>query len=210
MSLLTVTTAATDLALLTAAELREAAGLDPADGSQDAALQRLGARVAATITRTCGVRAAGATPPTLRSEVLSEQFRPTSCLDCLILSRRPVTAIAAVTVDGTALAAAEYEADAEAGLLYRLSGDCRIDWRAYLITVAYTAGWATVPADLALAASKLVQTIAAEARRSDPNLRSEEIPGVISRTWWVGPKDDPAIPGEVLDLLAPYINPVIG
>lgn len=208
--MLTVTTAATDLTLLTAAELREAVGLDAGDGSQDAALQRLGARVAATITRACGVAAAGAQAPTLRSETLSETFRLARARDCLVLSRRPVTAIASVTADGTALDADDYETEDGAGLLYRLSGDCRTDWCAAKVVVAYTAGWPVVPQDLALAASKLAAAVWAEGRRADPNLRSEEIPGVITQTWWVGPKDDPAIPGEVMDLLAPYINSVIG
>lgn len=210
MSLLTVTTPADDLALLTVAELRAAAGLAATDGSLDTELSALGRRVAASITAACRIARAGAVQPTLRSETLSETFRLSCERRELVLARRPIAEIASVTENGTVLESAAYESDDAAGLLYRLSADTRACWPAVKIVIAYTAGWATVPPDLALAASKLAATVRAEDRRADPNLRSEEIPGVISQTWWVGPKDDPAIPGEVLDLLGPYINPVIG
>jgi hypothetical protein len=97
-SILTVTAAASDLTLLTPTELRAAIGLDMEDTSQDTALGVLGTRVAARIVAACRVAAAGATPPTLRSETLSETFRLNGGTRTgkLILSRRPVTAIGSV------------------------------------------------------------------------------------------------------------------
>lgn len=210
MSILTVTSSAEDRSLLTIAELRAAAGLPSGSGADDAALTVLGNRVASSIVTACRLIRAGATPPTLRLETLSETFRLTCNRPELVLARRPVTAVTSITENGTLLDSSAYEADAAAGLLYRLSSDTRICWPGVKIVAVYQAGWATVPSDLALAAAKLAKHFWAEGRRSDPNLRSEEIPGVISKTWWVGPKDDPAIPGEVLDLLAPYRNHVIG
>ena len=71
-SILTVTTAATDRALLTTAELRDAVGAS----LNDPQLMTLGNRVAGAIARACGVAEAGTIPVTLRLETLTETFRP--------------------------------------------------------------------------------------------------------------------------------------
>jgi hypothetical protein len=204
--MLTVTTAASDLSLLSLAELRAAAGVT--DASQDAALTALGARVAAAITAECRVAAGGVVPPTLRHETLTETFRLRSSVESLILSRRPVTAITSVTEgDDDPLTVADYEFDAASGLLYRLDGDdARTCWSSCNKVVAvYTAGWATVPEDLKLAASKLVTVFWLETAR-DPNLRRVSVAGISEREYWVAPSSDPAMPAEVIDLLRPYMN----
>lgn len=201
-SILTVTTPAADPTLLTLAELQAAVG---DAGVSDAALTALGQRVAAVIARTCSVPAAGATPPTLRLETLSETIEVGTASATLVLARRPVTEIVTVTEDGTALESGAWRLDAAAGLLRRRSADGPTLWPCDSdIEVAYAAGWATVPDDLKLAAAKLAAVFWSEGERGDPSLRSVEIPGVISKTFWVGPSDDPAIPAEVLDLLWPY------
>lgn len=206
-SLLTLTTAAEDRSLLTLDELRQATGV--ATGS-DTKLLTLGRAVAGAIVSHCNVRAIAAAPATLRSEVVSETFRPAAPVDGLILARRPVTAIASVTEDGVALTATDYELDAGAGILYRLSDDFRSWWSASKIVIAYTAGWSTVPDNLRNAAMKLAAVFWSEGVKADPSLKRERIDGVIEREWWVGPSDDPALPREVEDLLADYINPVVG
>lgn len=202
--MLTVTTPAPDTSLLTLAELRTATGVGNA--AVDSDLTILGSRVASAIANICRVASSGATPPTLRLETLTETFRHEECLPKLILARRPIVAVSQITEDGVSLDAAEYEIDAAAGLISRLHDDRPASWPASKIVVAYQAGWETVPDDLKLAASKLAAVLWSEGERVDPNLRSEEIPGVISRTWWVGPSDDPLVPAEVMDLLTPYIN----
>lgn len=201
-SLLTVASAASDLSLLTLAELRTAVG----DDASDAALESVGARVSAAIVRACGVVAAGAVPPTLRLETLSEQFRFISPRDTLILARRPVVEIISVTENDTTLTADDYEADAFDGLLRRLNRDYPCWWAGGKVAVSYRAGWESVPEDLKLAAGKLAAVFWSEGAKVDPGLRRESIPGVIDREWWVGPSDDPLIPREVMDLLEPYRN----
>ena len=53
--MLTVTVPADGLHLLTAEELRLAAGLDPSDGSQDTELAMQGLQAAAALAAACGV-----------------------------------------------------------------------------------------------------------------------------------------------------------
>lgn len=196
--MLSVTTAATDLALLSPAELRSATGVE---SGQDTDLAALGRRVAATITKACRVPAAGATTPTLRLETLTETFRLKAAQSMLVLSRRPLVAITSVVEDSDTLDTDEYEIDGYQ--LRRLDGDDNPSiWTASKVVVVYRAGWATVPDDLKLAAAKLAGLLWSEGSRIDPNLRRESIPGVIDREWWVGPADDPLIPAEVMQLLS--------
>lgn len=198
-SILTVTAAATDLHLLTVAERRAAAGVE--DGSKDAALAIISARVSASITAACNVRAGGAVPPTLKQETLSETFRLTSGASALFLARRPIVAVSAITEITTTLDADyDFEIDAAGGVIYRLSSDDRICWPCGKIAVSYSAGWATVPEDLKFAASKFVQAITQTGDR-DPMLKAETIEGVSSSEFWVDPSKDSVVPAEVLDLL---------
>jgi hypothetical protein len=214
--MLTVTTAATDRSLLTPAELRSAA--NQTDGSRDTELATLGNRVAAAIARSCNVATDGVTPATLRYETLTETLRPNEqdpfCYGPLrryiILSRRPVVSVTSIVEDGTTLDAEDYEIDAASGRILRLEDDEPAYWLRAKIVVVYTAGWQTVPDDLKLAASKLAQLFWADSLRSDPNLRSEEIPGVITRSWWVSQRPDPLLPEDIDELLAPYKNKAIG
>lgn len=205
-SLLTVLTPAADRALLTIDELREAAGLT--DGESDAALLRLGARVAAGITASCRVRRAGTTPPTLRSEVLSEAFRVECRIGSLWLSRVPVSAIASVTEDGTALAADDYEIDTVSGEIKRLSGGEVTLWPIARVTVAYTAGWVEVPDDLRQAAMVAASHLWSD-RGRDPNTKRERTEGEGEIEYWVAPASDPFLSQDIIDLLAPYTMPVV-
>lgn len=205
--MLTVTTAASDPGLLSIAELRTVAGLASGDSSRDAELTVLGARTARVIAAACKIVRAGVTVPTLRLETLTEVLRPEVSRRQISLARRPVVAISSVTEDGETVAASGYEIDAAAGLLLRLdASDEPSCWAAAKITLVYSAGWETVPDDLKEAAAKLSAVFLAEGRRADPNLKRENIPGVIEREWWIPPTADPAIPNEVMDLLAPYIE----
>lgn len=205
--ILSVTTAATDLTLLTIAERRAAVGLT--DNSKDPELKTLEERVAARIAHVCNVATAGTTPPTLREETLTETFR----LDGLsrgphelVLARLPIVSVTSVVEDGTTLVAADYEILSAAGLLRRLSSGNPDRWETAKITVVYKAGWATVPAGLKLAAERLMRNYWYDGSR-DPAVRSVEIPGVRTVNYWVGASSDPDIPAEILDLLQPFINP---
>jgi len=196
-SIFTVTSPAAQTSLLTIEELRAAAGVT--GSSQDAALTALGLQLSEAIASSCGVAWDGEHTRTLLSEGCEEAFtvrRPSSRLR---LARRPVTAIASVTVDGDVIDSAEYEIDKASGLLSRVCGD----WPCGKTVVAFTAGFSTAPGALKLAASKLATALYSETGR-DPNLKRVDIPDVMEKEFWVAPTNDPLLSTEIQDLLAPY------
>lgn len=205
--MLTIVTPAPDPSLLTIAELRAAAGV--ADQSSDAALILIGQEASLAIARACGVAQAGTSIPTLRAEIVAETVRLHTARQAVVLSRRPVSAVASVTEDGDSLVVADYEVDSASGLLYRLDSDKRVHWDPTKVVVTYTAGFAVVPPDLRRATMKMVTDMWSTAGR-DPNLKRVRIEGVSEREFWVAPTTDPLVPAEVMDLLAPYRNHWIG
>ncbi len=208
--MLTVTTAATDLTLLSVTERRAAVGVS--DGSEDARLSILEARVVACITAACRVEANGTYPPTLRLETLTDTYRLKSSQDVLILSRRPIPSITSVTENDTLLdGALDYELEQSAGLLRRLSGDSFTYWPAGKIVVVHPGGWEMVPDDLKLAAVKFMQAEWQQGDR-DPMLKRKKTEGVSEYEWWVDPTKDSIVPAEVMDILqrGGYVNTWIG
>jgi hypothetical protein len=125
-------------------------------------------------------------------------------LPCIILDRDLNPAITSVIEDGTTLAATDYELDGS--LLYRLSGDYRIQWRAAVVQVTYAAGYALLtdlPQDIeraCLATLAGLQT----ARGRDPRIRSESADGVGSVSYLDPRAGAEAIPIEAAALLAPW------
>jgi hypothetical protein len=199
----------TDRSLLTTAELRTAIGLADTDTSKDATLVPLGNYVSAMITAACKVAKSGIIPPTLREETVTETFLFKSLQRSLVLSRRPVSAVASVTESNSLLADTEYTLDGASGILYRSNLRCRYTmpngpwgwWPCGNTVVQYTAGYATVPDDLKYAAIKFVQAENTTGSR-DPNLKSLRIEGVSERTWWVSDKQAASVvPSEVMDIL---------
>jgi len=219
-SVLSVTTPAGDLALLTIEELRAAVGVTIGDSSQDATLATLGTRVADRITQACNVATDGAKPPTLREETLSETWRLRQLGrgsahhhghgSELLLARRPIVSVTSIEEDGIALDPADYEILAASGMLRRLSGDAPRSWSlAGKIVVVYVAGWATVPESLKFAAEQLARVYWFQQTR-DPALKQISIPGVIERQFWVDTSNDHDIPQDVMDILEPYRNRSVG
>jgi hypothetical protein len=200
---LTIVTPNTDRSLLTLGERRAAAGVS--DGSRDAELTALGNYVDAMITKACQVARAGAAPPTLRLESVSETYRLKSTQTCLIVARFPVVEFGDVVENDTVLADAEYEIDGRC--IYRISNGARTCWPCGAVVVPYSAGYAVVPADLKYAAMKFMQGELSRGSR-DPLLRSVSIPDVISKDYWVDPGKDTVVPADVLTLLddGGYIN----
>jgi len=201
MSRFSVTTPATDVSLLTIAELRAAAGVT--DNSKDAELTILGRRISTAIARQCCIADDGVNPPTLLRETCTEVFRWSGC-GPLHLSRRPVTLIVSAVNGVSAIDGANYEVSG-GSVLHYLTSDELTSWPAGKITVVYEAGYATAPDDLKLAASKLATATFAETAR-DPNLKREDLPGIIEREYWVAPSDDPLLSAEISDLLSPYVQ----
>lgn len=200
MSRFSVTTPASDISLLTVAELRAAVGAT--DGSQDAALAIVGRRVSTAIARQCNIVDDGVNPPTLLQETITEIFRWQGC-GPLSLARRPVTSITSVTIDGDVSDASDYEINGRN--LYALTDDEITDWASGKITVVYVAGYATAPDDLKLAASKLVTATSAESAR-DPSTKRIDVPGVLEEEFWVAPSGDSFLTEEIKDLLSPYVE----
>src|SRR5262245_54140168 len=143
-----VTTPATDLTLLTMQEVRAAVGLDRSDTSQDQNLTEYEAEAAAEITSDCAIASDGVHPPTLHSETCSDVFRIECSVEVLQLSRRYVSNIGSITEDGVAVTPTDWWLDAASGRLTRLMYDADACWTAKKIVVAYTAGFAVIPADL--------------------------------------------------------------
>lgn len=199
MSIFSVTTAATELSLLSIEELRAAAGVN--GPAKDAELLALGRSASTALARQCCLRDDGVNHPTLLRETCTEVFRWTGC-GPIRLSRRPVTSVTSVTIDGVAVDATGYEI-VDGRNLYRLSSDALTYWASGKITVVYVAGYAPAPYDLKMAATKLFTALNAEKAR-DPNLKKEEIPGVRTVEFWVSPSDDPLLSKEISDLISPY------
>lgn len=206
----TVSIPAADRALLTIEQLRAAAGVTGTD--QDAVLLALGLRIADEIADHCRVPSDGVHPPTLLRETLVETIRLTCGTQPLVLARRWLGEVS-VTVDGVAVDAADLEADAPAGLLYRLQDDRRTAWAPGKIVVTYQAGFSEAPSALVGAAEQLVRLQRSQASR-DPLARSERVrtEGVeeIQTDFWVGPVDGQAIPSDVGDRLARYVYHQVG
>lgn len=194
MTVLTITYPNTDRSLLTQSELRAAVGTNPIS---DPNLLLLGSYVSASITKACKVAAAGAVPPTLREEGVSETFRLKTRSGYISLARKPVVEINTVVENDAAIDLSNVEVDGV--LVYKLSGNCRI-WWCGKVEIDYTAGYETVPDDLKYAAVKFVQTALITDGR-DQLLKSKTIEGVSSYEWWVDPDKDTVVPPEVLRLL---------
>lgn len=209
--MLVVTTPADDKKLLSMEEMRDAAGV--VENTYDNALMTLNEAVSAMIAKACHViPGSGADVPTLRSEVLTETFNMDCPQDYLRLSRRPVTAIGSVALDGVALTlTTDYLFGRHfPGAISHMSGTRSIGW-AYggVAVVVYTAGWITVPPDLKMAAQRLVQFMWSQQQR-DPLMRSESMPGLGTYNYWVGqlgPMPN-GVPQEVHSMLqgGGYIN----
>ena len=201
-----VTTPATSYALLTAAELRTAAGVTGT--SYDADLETIGLGVAADIANACDVTDDGVNPPTLRRESVTQTFRH-GCdfrtYKALILARRFVSSVVVVENDITLVLTTDYLVEAAAGLLTRVTQDAIDVWPAGTIVVTYDAGFATVSADLRGAAMELVRLRWSQRPGArDPSIRQEVVEGVGSTTYWINPVSDPLFPQSVRDRLIRY------
>lgn len=203
-SFLTVTDAASSLALLSAFEMREAAGLDSGDNSQDAALRAMEARCSAAIMSECGIAVGGGAPPTLLQETLTETFYGI-CAEQLILSRRHEIDITSIVEDGVTLVDTDFIVEPESGLVTKLCSDYPSWWSANKIVVVYQAGFETVPSDLKMAAIEFLRASWLEQSR-DPMVKNERviIPGVEERDvgYWVGSVPGQTNEGAVPDIVA--------
>jgi len=196
---------ADDLNLLTEAELRLATGVATGSSTE---MQALGKRVSSMITSACQVAKDGVNPPTLMLEQCRDTFRLVCAQRGLFLSRKFVSAMVSVTVNGSALTKdVDYELDAAGGKLTRLSGDNVTFWEAGKIVVEYNAGFEEVPDDLKAIAAELAGGYWAD-NGIDPMEKSLSIPDVIAVERWVDASADPQMPKDIMNALinGGYVN----
>lgn len=135
----------------------------------------------------------------------------------LILDRTPVAAIASVVVDGVAVEASAYRLDPNTGELFALCNGYPSVWIfCKSIVVTYDGGYilpaasnSNLPKGIEGACVALVSSFWA-AKGRDTTLRSEDIPGLISNTYWVGAVgEEGELPPDVVTKLAPFRRPVV-
>lgn len=126
----------------------------------------------------------------------------------LVLSRRPIVSITSITEDGVAVDAADFEVAKSEGTIKRLDNLFPCAWPASLIVVTYVAGWLmpaddnrNLPEDWENA---VISTVKAAwfARNRDPNIKSENIPGVRQIDYFFGTpgQDSPLSPDAMAKL----------
>jgi len=184
--------ASTDLATLTA--LRLYLGIDASDSGQDDLLDALIDYASERIESHCGRKFA--------SESVVDYLDGTGT-SRLVLSRRPVTALTGVYEDSDRVFGAEAELDSsdlvlhpERGIVDRVGG-VFVRGRRNL-KIAYTAGYATIPDDVALACVKLAAAWYAHARAGADGIRREKL-GDYDALYAAE-----ALPVDVEAALAPY------
>ncbi len=198
--IVTVTTAADSYDLTTLANAK--AELSITDGSSDTVLSRyiLGASQAAAnyCNRVFAVE-------TVSERFLSEHFRWTHKNGVLQLGRFPLITVTSVTEDDTALTVTtDYLVNSSNGQLTRMSSGNVSRWLGFGITVVYSSGYATVPADLEDAVIRMV-TQRYSAKGRDATLRQENIPGVLESSYWVASANEAGnLTPDVADILDNY------
>jgi hypothetical protein len=198
-SIVTVTSAADSYDLTTLANVKAELGIT--NGASDTLLARYITGASKAAMQFCN--------RVFAVETLSEQFLAGRNWHSpkLQLARYPLTAVTSVTEDEELLTAGEhYTPNYQNGQLLRLGGDsvslsC---WSSRSITAVYSSGYEAVPSDLEDAVIRMV-TKRYSAKGRDATLKSEEIPGVMSATYWIATGDEAGnITPDVADILESY------
>jgi hypothetical protein len=204
-SVLTMVTAATDYSILSMSELRQAIGLNMDDITYDLQLTEIGLQIADIIASLCIVPQIAAARKTIKEETITEIFFPSVWRNSLLLAKRPITEISSIFTPTETIDPSTYMVNPSSGIIYRLDNNCWSVWPR--LSVTYTCGWATVPYEIKLAATKLVASIWQESNR-DSSVKRDRVEGVGETEYWSAQSS--VIPSTVMDLLAPYKNVVIG
>jgi uncharacterized phiE125 gp8 family phage protein len=129
--MITVTTPAATTDLTTLAAVKAELGLST--NEHEAQLSTYIRQASDTVERYCN--------RTFARESVSETFLPNRCLDSLMLTCFPVTAIASVVENGTTLASTDYKLEADTGVLFRVSNEVQRLWSRGKIVVDYDCGY---------------------------------------------------------------------
>lgn len=129
----------------------------------------------------------------------------------LQLSRWPLQSVTSVTENGAALDDdIDFTIDATNGQLLRLdvNGYPR-HWPVTPIVVVYLAGFDPIPVDVQDAVIRMVTRRYASKGR-DPNLKQQNVPGVIEQSWWISTGVDSGnMSPDISDILDNYRVPVL-
>ena len=186
--------------LATREELKRYLGIDAGETGPDALLDQLLEYASERIESHCGRRFA--------SEELTE-YHDGPGTSRLVLDRRPVTDLSAAYVDAdrdfgasTVIPAEELVLYPEAGLLVRAGSP--FPRGARNVKVVYTAGYTSLPDDLAAACVKLAAAWYAHSQAGADGIRRETL-GEYRAEYAGAP-----LPADVESALAPYREPAAG
>lgn len=205
----TVTSAASSYDLTTLANVK--AELSVTVNSQDTLLKRYITSASAAAAQYCNRK--------FQVETVQDEVWPAkgswpvaSAFETLQLARWPVVAIVSLTEDGTVLVEdTDFIVDYETAQLTRLdSGSGRNRrWDATPKVIQYQAGYAQTPADVEDAVIRMVSRRYA-AKGRDPNLKQENVVGVLERSWWIATGSDSGnMSPDISDILDNYRVPVV-
>lgn len=201
----TIVTPAEDRALVKLDDLREQLRVRPGDTANDAWYTKVIARCSLAAERYCNrIFAQQEYADTFMAGVSGQAGEP------LILSQAPIdgTSLEA-TLDGAVMAGTGYALSPLVGHLWR-QGDATSWSNSSGLVIAYTAGFAEIPADVQQAVLDLC-TQENSGRGRDPMLRATESPGLGRQEYWVGgPPGGSLIPQDIASLLNPYRRGLVG
>lgn len=206
-SIVTVASPASDTALTTLARVKMELDIAEGDTSSNDILQEKIDEASDDIEAALGFR--------LVRESAVETFwheQYDAAPEKLILDRTPVASIASVVVDGVAIDASAWRLDPDTGELFAVCNGYPDVWTfCQSVVVSYDGGYIlpgasnrNLPKGIEGACVALVSSFWA-AKGRDPTLRSEEIPDLISNTYWVGAVGEAGeLPPDIVARLAPY------
>lgn len=207
-SILTVTTAASSYDLTTLANVK--AELNITDGASDAVLQRYISGASRAAMQYCN--------RVFAVEAVSEQFLAGHAgrlmrggVNPLQLARWPLVTVASVTENAVLLVlATDYLVDPATGQLTRVdSSSYPQRWQPLPLTVAYSAGYATIPPDLEDAVIRMV-TKRWRAKGRDATLKQRSVPGVLEEAYWIATGPDAGnLTPDIEDILSNYRVPLV-
>ncbi|MCO5129281.1 MAG: phage head-tail connector protein [Xanthobacteraceae bacterium] len=184
-----------DLISLAAAK----SALDITGSDQDAKLSAWISQASAAISTYAG--------RTFAAEKVEQVFRPANGTIGLVLERFPISTVHSIVEGDTTLTSTDYEADLVAGVLNRLWTSRYACWSTTVVTVTYTAGYETIPANLQRACIICLQHYRSGADR-DPAIRSEAITDIETLQYFAPTGD--ALPIEAEALVRPFRVPKVG
>lgn len=127
----------------------------------------------------------------------------------LQLRRWPLQSVTSVTENGTTLVQdTDFKIHKANGQLVRLdtNGNPTL-WSCYPVVVVYVGGFASIPTDVQDAVIRMV-TSRWLSKGRDKNLKQENIPGVLERSWWIASGNEAGnMTPDVADILSGYRVP---